>query len=284
MYKIGLSTTGKPFGPQLFESYARAGIWAMELSLGYEGTLQLDYKAAEKYAKDSGVKLWSFHLPFKPFDLIDISAFDPELRRKSIEHLSELMKKAGDIGITKFILHSSGITRNETNLQGRMDCAKESLIPLADAARQAGGVLCVENLPPICLASNSKEVIELTNVDSRLKVCFDTNHLLSEDPLDFIRALGEKIVSIHVSDYDFIFERHWLPGEGKIDWQSLYHALQEVGYDGPWLYEVGFVIPKTILRDRELNCDDFVRNAREIFENRPLTVIGQPNPEIYLPK
>lgn len=282
MYKIGLSSSGKVLGPALFESYAKVGIAGMELSLGYEGSQTQDYKAVAQWAKDTGVTLWSFHLPFKPFDLIDISAFDPTLRKNSVAHLSELIKRAGDIGITKYILHSSGITKKETNLRGRMECAKESLPYLADAAESAGGVLCVENLPPICLASNTEEVKELTDVDSRLRVCFDTNHLLGEDPLHFIRALGDKIVTIHVSDYDFIFERHWMPGEGKIDWQSLYHALQDAGYDGLWLYEIGFAIPKTILRDRELNCEDFARNADEIFHNKPFTVLGRPNPELYL--
>lgn len=280
MYKIGLSTSGKDFGPALFETYAKAGISAMEISLGYEKTQTLNYKAAEKWAKDTGVVLWSFHLPFKPFDIIDVSAFDPVLRKNSVEYMSELIKKAGDIGITKYILHSSGITKTETNRQGRMDCAKESLAVLADVAQEAGGTLCVENLPPICLACTSDEVKELTDVDPRLKVCFDTNHLLSEDPLDFIRRLGDKIVTIHVSDYDFIFERHWLPGEGKIDWQSLYHALQEAGYEGVWLYELGYTC-KTIIRERDLNCDDFVRNADEIFHNKPLTVFGKPDPELY---
>lgn len=282
MYKIGLSCTGKDFGPELFESYARAGITGMEISRGYEGSNAMDFKAVEKWSRDTGVLLWSFHLPFKPFDLIDISAFDPALRQSSVAYLSELMQKAGDIGITKFILHSSGITKREANIRGRMECAKESIALLAEAAERAGGVLCVENLPPICLACDIAQVRELADVDPRLKICFDTNHLLSDDPLDFIRAFGDRIVTIHVSDYDFIFERHWMPGEGKIDWQSIYHTLREVGYKGLWLYEIGFAIPKTILRDRPFTCEDFVRNADEIFTGKPLTVIGKPNPEIYL--
>lgn len=282
MYKIGLSSSGKELGPALFESYARAGIAGMEISRGYEGSNTLDFKATEKWARDAGVTLWSFHLPFKPFDLIDVSAFDPKLRKSSVAYLSELIRKAGDIGINKFILHSSGITRQETNIPGRMECAKESLVLLADAAEQAGGTLCVENLPPICLACDIAQVRELADVDPRLKICFDTNHLLSDDPLDFIRTFKDRIVTIHVSDYDFIFERHWMPGEGKIDWQSLYHTLQEVDYNGLWMYEIGFAAPKTILRDRPLTCEDFSRNADEIFTNKPLTVIGTPNPEIYL--
>ena len=86
---------------------------------------------------------------------------------------------------------------------------------------------------------------------------------------------GDKIVTVHVSDYDFINERHWLPGEGKADFYAMLAALDEVGYKGPWLYEIGLETPKSIERERELALSDFVKNANEIFEGVPLTVLGK---------
>ena len=115
------------------------------------------------------------------------------------------------------------------------------------------------------------EVKKLISADERLRVCFDTNHLLPGDGAEFIRAFADKIITIHVSDYDFINEKHWLPGEGKVDWQSIYNTLKEVGYKGPWLYEVTFGTPGA--RERLLTCEDFARNAYEIFNNKELTVI-----------
>ena len=80
-------------------------------------------------------------------------------------------------------------------------------------------------------------------------------------------------------DYDFIDERHWLPGEGKVDWRAVYKTLVDGGYQGAWMYEVGFATPtKTLHRPRNLTCADFVRNAREIFAGKPITVIGTPHP------
>ena len=105
-------------------------------------------------------------------------------------------------------------------------------------------------------------------------VCFDTNHLLKENPVDFIHKIGKRIITTHVSDYDFINERHWLPGEGGLDWQAILHALKDVGYSGMWLYEIGFSCPKTILRNRDLNCNDFARNAKELFDNKNITVFS----------
>ena len=40
-----------------------------------------------------------------------------------------------------------------------------------------------------------------------------------------------------MSDYDRKNERHWLPGEGVIDWTELLSALVESGYEGPFIYE-----------------------------------------------
>lgn len=66
------------------------------------------------------------------------------------------------------------------------------------------------------------------------------------------------------------------PGEGKVDWQALVQALKEAGYNGPWLYEIGFECPNALWRERDLTCEDFANNAAEIFENRPPHVLSKP--------
>ena len=92
-----------------------------------------------------------------------------------------------------------------------------------------------ENLPR---QQRKGEIKDLISADERLRVCFDTNHLLIGDNVEFVRALGEKIVTVHISDYDFSDERHWLPFEGKNDWDKIIGALCDVGYSGPFMYEV----------------------------------------------
>ena len=70
-------------------------------------------------------------------------------------------------------------------------------------------------------------------------VCFDTNHLLKEPPREFARSMGSHVKSLHVSDYDMIDERHWLMGNGVIEWEDLIAAIAESGYDGVFMFEVG---------------------------------------------
>ena len=119
------------------------------------------------------------------------------------------------------------------------------------------------------------ELLEIVSADEKLCVCFDVNHLLQGTHADFLEKLGNKIVTLHISDYDFKDEKHWLPGEGDIDWQSLYQGLVKVGYDGMWLYELGQIPPRHLHRDRNLTFGDYVGNAKTIFAGQTPAALGQ---------
>ena len=275
---IGLSSCGKELNEELFKSYSENGISLMEISAGKEASDVLDFSELAVLSKKYGVKLWSLHLPFCPFEIIDIS--NPEIAESTVEYYIGLIRKAAKAGIDKFIVHPSGEPISDEDRKSRMACAKKHLAVLAELAKAEGATICVEDLPRTCLGNCSAEINELLSAHDALRVVFDTNHLLGEDISDFIRNTGSKIVSTHVSDYDFINERHWLCGEGDVDWSALYSALKETGYSGAWLYEIDFNAPKTLTRDRKLTCADFARNAAEIFENRGITVIGKRKPNL----
>ena len=44
--------------------------------------------------------------------------------------------------------------------------------------------------------------------------------------------------TLHLSDYEFGDEEHWVPGEGKIDWKELLELLEKYDYEGPLMFEV----------------------------------------------
>lgn len=275
-YKIGLSTAA-PVTEELFKSYKDAGIDCMELSRGKEESDAFDFAKIKEWSEKYGIELYSFHLPFYPFTQIDISK--EELAPETIKYLCDFIDKGTSVGIDKFIIHASGEPIEEDERSARMECAKNSLSFLADYADKRGAVICVEDLPRTCLGRDSSDVLELISVHEKLKVCFDTNHLLSEDNIHFIDTLRDKIVTLHVSDYDGINERHWLPGEGKNDWSAMLSALDDIGYNGAWLYEIDYQTG-TIIRQRPLVDSDFVRNARELFEGATPTIFSKPKPNL----
>ena len=275
MYKIGLSTNRKHINEELFKAYKSAGISVMEISVPYEALSSLDFSQLHLLSKKYDVKLWSFHLPFMPFDIIDIASIDSSIRQNTVKLCAEYIKKASYIGINKFVIHPSGEPVKDSERNEMTKYSKDSLDKLSEIAYKEGSMIAVENLARTCLGRNSSEMLELIAANDKLRVCFDTNHLLTENIVAFIQKLGDRIVTIHVSDCDFINERHWLPGEGKIDWQALLKALREADYKGPWLYEIAFKCPNTIIRNRDLTCADFYRNAMELFSAAPFTILSE---------
>ena len=271
MFRIGRSTSSAVVDEELFRKYAEGGIEWMEVSLTKAACLEQDHTLFARWAKEYNVNLWSYHLPFGIGRGLDISL--DRLQKDTIEMFSELIKKAASIGIEKMIMHPSGEPIAEEERPERIKRAQESLSILAPVAASCGAVICVEELPRTCLGRNSSDMLALLSADERLRSCFDTNHLLNEDPLEYIAKVGSKIVTTHVSDYDFVDERHWLPGVGQIYWYALSDALKNVGFDGVWMYELGFENTKKITRERLLTCEDYVRNAKEIFAKAPITLI-----------
>ena len=266
-YKIGISTSGCPveeLDSEYFAAFKNANVSFIELSAKRDEAFKYDFKMLSDLSYEYNVAINSLHLPFMPFEEIDISK--PDLADATVERLSELMRRANrDAAITKFVIHPSGEPIADEERAERMECAKNSLKKLADLACELGAEIAVENLPRTCLGKNSAEMLELLSAHPFLRACFDTNHLLSESHEDFVRAVGGKIITTHVSDYDFVDERHVLPGEGSVDWKKVIDSLIAAEYAGNWIYELGFGSTKHIERERDLTPADFVDNAAAIF-------------------
>lgn len=271
--KLALSTCNKVIDEELFRNYSKNNIEAMEISATLNEYENMDFLQLKKWSEKYNVGLWSLHLPFFPFDKIDIS--NREISKQTVEIFKYYIKKANSIGIKVFVIHPSGEPIEESERAAKIACAKNSLKDLAEYAAQIGCIIAVEDLPRSCLGNCSKEILELVSVHKNLKVCFDTNHLLNEDICDFIRNVGDRIITTHVSDYDFINERHWLPGEGGIDWKAVVSALEKIGYDGYWLYELGLETPWSIERDRNLSYSDFKDNYISLMQKKTPKIIGK---------
>ena len=89
--------------------------------------------------------------------------------------------------------------------------------------------------------------------------------MLKESHEHFLNAVGSRVETLHVSDYDFIDERHQLPGEGQIDWQKLIAHLEQLDYKGPWMYEVALAPAPGRRTGPQLELADFVRNHKALM-------------------
>ena len=76
------------------------------------------------------------------------------------------------------------------------------------------------------------------------KICVDTGHsnkamrFGNPNPADVIRMLGQNIVVLHLNDNDTFTDQHKIPMSGTIDWNDVFNALEEVGYNGVYNMEL----------------------------------------------
>ncbi len=278
-WEIALSTCfwNKDHGEDVFAEASENGIRAFEITcseLNYaEG---FDWEELRKLSDKYGVELWSYHLPFAPFGLIDPSFEDEEKRQRTVKIFTELAEKAARVGVKNFVVHPSGEPIPEDRRSVRLAQSKKSFGEMAEAFGRFGGRVLAEDLPRTCLGNCSDEILEIISADDRIGVVFDTNHLLFEDNAVFVEKVGSRIASTHFSDYEFIDEKHMLPGEGKADFPALMKALDKVGYKGPVLYEVSKFDFWGVTRDIPLSCADMLRNHSELISFKkptPLYII-----------
>lgn len=204
--------------------------------------------ALKKRVEEVGLKVWSCHLPFSRE--LDISVLDIEKRQANIALMERMIRLAGIFNPRCLILHPSSEPISEEERETRIQNSKDAIGRLSLAAKDTGITLCIENLPRTCLGRDSEEIIRLIEDYPEVMACFDTNHLLVEEQADFMEKVGNRIGTVHISDYDRKDERHWLPGKGVIDWSDFYASIKRIGYKGVMMHELhaGEASPEHIVK------------------------------------
>ena len=178
------------------------------------------------------------HLPFSR--TIDISLERKFERDYAIGLDTALIKAVAKAGAKVCVLHPSSEPISDKDRPMRIKYSHESVKKLAAVADSVGITLAVENLPRTCLTRTPDEMAAILEGTSA-KMCFDANHSLTLTNLEYlakVKELGIKVATVHFSDYDFINERHRIPGDGINDWNAIMSALEDMDYEGRLMYEV----------------------------------------------
>lgn len=240
MREIGLTSVF--FADASVENWARARQCGFQnIEICYRDSFRTDemvFNGDRVYrnAVQAGMTAASAHLPFlQPWD---VSSANRAERCEAIGRQKDLLDHIGEFGIPLAVLHPSFEPIDPEERPARLALAAEAIADLGAHARKRGITLAVENLPRTCLGNCVEEMLDLTDNGRSAKVCMDVNHLLRETHAHYIRAIGPHIVHLHLSDYDRVDEKHWLPGNGVIDWAALTALLDEAGYRGNYLVEI----------------------------------------------
>ena len=276
-YPIGMSTFSQTITLENLIARKEAGIEAIEVNLS-EPYTEYDFEGLRKNAEKAGVKLWSIHHN-QPLESYYVP-IDSPWKRNAINDARELINRAAAAGIENIVVHPMGAPEpNPFSREEQMKHVMDFLDELAEYAHPKNARIALENLPRNCLGNRPEEILHMISVNDKVKVCFDFNHSLLQPTEDFIKAVGSHIVTVHVSDRDHINERHWLPGEGVVDWKRVMDQFDEIGYQGIWMYEVK-PDPEGTIDRRVLEYKDYVENARALFRRETPVKIGTPKPKL----
>jgi sugar phosphate isomerase/epimerase len=160
----------------------------------------------------------------------------------ALAQLESDCRLAASLGATLVVLHLWELPVGDRRLDDNL-----ALLPAClDVAEAAGVTLTVETIP--CSAGSPLEnVRRAVETDDRCRVTLDTEFLAHHGQLDDALAddtLWERVAHLHVKDYSGALRdpdstrRYLIPGEGTIDFETLFGALGERGYDGALTLEV----------------------------------------------
>lgn len=205
-------------------------------------------KFIKTVSDQSGIKVWSLHMPFGKDD--DISLGDDEQRNRVIANHQKIIEHAAVLKPQIILFHPSWyLGLNEREL--RKSQMIKSAVELNKSVKKIGAQMVIENmLGPKLLKSAEQErplcrsVEEVTELMARLPkdiyAAVDMNHI--KEPEKLIDALGARLKSVHIADGDGLAERHYFPcsGQGKNDWNAIFSALYKAGYKGAFMYESAY--------------------------------------------
>ena len=230
------------FSKEELDELKKNGITHLELSSGIfltksQEEREIWCKEFKLIADKAGIEIWSIHLPFG--GAFDISLMDSVKRINAIQKNMDVIDLCKILNPEKYVIHASAEPIKKQNRKQRIKNCITSLTILNEEVKKQRSQLVVECLPRTCLGNTSSELTQIVNsVGNGIGICFDSNHLLKEKPEEFVANAGNLISTVHISDYDGIDERHWLPGKGIINWNNVIHELAKCGYQGPFLFEV----------------------------------------------
>lgn len=112
--------------------------------------------------------------------------------------------------------------------------------------------------------------------------CMDTGHTnevvhkgLMTAP-EFIRFFGNRIKVLHLHDNGGFYDQHLIPKAGNIDWPEVFKALDDIGYDGVYNFELEMPFGTDHL---EIYVKFLGGYLRELVERKGRLYIGPIDPE-----
>ncbi len=188
---------------------------------------------------EANIVINSVHAPFS--NEVDISRCDDGGQEYALAEIAKSMEMARQLGAGILVVHASAEPIEQEVRAARFTQSAQGLSSLVKISKSSGVQIAVELLPRTCLGNTAEELMCLVeeHPPDNVGICLDTNHLADAQKLpEYVEILQPRLITTHISDYDSIDERHWMPFQGVVDWGAFAHALYQANYQGAFIYEV----------------------------------------------
>lgn len=200
------------------------------------------------------IEVWSVHMPFSRH--LDLSRLDESGRVRVIEAHQNILRVLQPVK-PKFILFHPSYYLGLNERDQRITQLVKSVASLNQTVKTMDAQLVVENMLGPELTVGDRERPLMRNVEECLMIfkqfpeevglAVDMCHIA--EPQHLIRAFGARVKTLHVSNGNGQAEHHYLPcdSRGENDWNEIFAALQETGYNGVFMHECKFSDEKEIV-------------------------------------
>jgi sugar phosphate isomerase/epimerase len=236
-----------------FRKIREAGFDAAMLWWGDEIAFdECNPKELVQQTRASGLIIENIHVPYK--DANSLWSDDRNSRASIVRRHKEWLCNCSEYEIPIMVMHiSTGGNVTVPSTHG-LRC----MAALVREAEKRNVIIALENTATTHLLRYL-----LTEIDSRnLCFCYDTSHakLFEVEAFELMREFQDRISCFHISDNDGREDKHWIIGEGTIDWDGFVGAFPRE-YDGVLSIEV---VPKNEETEERAFLSNAFRKLRKL--------------------
>ena len=203
----------------------------------------------QQWLAEAGLQLRSIHAPTAEgftggrwSGTLSLASGDPDARAHAVREAERALHIARRIPAAVLVAHL-GLPRTQPRdtAVGANDtraAARRSIEELQRIAQPLGVQIAVEVIPNEL--SRAGSIVHFVEHDlDGVGICLDFGHAhLDGDVIDAVETVSEHLIATHVHDNRGRSDDHLLPFDGTIDWAGTLLAVQKIGYDGPFMFEI----------------------------------------------
>ena len=192
-------------------------------------------KRFKRFLDENGYTMTQGHIDW-PFEYVGDDKAD------NIERIIRNIKLYEAMGIKCAVLHCDRVLGLDASVEEKIELNILGLKKLSEGIKGVDITICLENLTSFVTDADTLLYIIEKVGDPKFAICLDTGHLnytKASSQREFILKAGKKLRALHIADNDGSDDQHLMPfGKGKVNFEEVVKALDEIGYEGLFNYEI----------------------------------------------